>query len=184
MNHVDNKIITAQMLLHVPLCSHKEPKNVLVLTDNRAFQAEFDRYEEIEFFVVEKDYQKIIEGIREKEYDVVILDAKEKFNPLLVAQINRVLKEDGLAVALVKDVKSATADFGALFDIVMPYRFITLDGFGEAVFASKKFHPTADLILQRSDLLEGVEYYNTEIHLASFALPNFMRKELQGIYKQ
>jgi spermidine synthase len=39
------------------------------------------------------------------------------------------------------------------------------------------------MILHKSDLLEGLEYYNSDIHKASFILPNHLKNSLKGILK-
>jgi spermidine synthase len=51
------------------------------------------------------------------------------------------------------------------------------------VIASKKYHPQADIILDRSDFIEA-SYYNTELHNASFVFPNYIQKPLTGIAKR
>ncbi|MBD3824817.1 MAG: spermidine synthase, partial [Epsilonproteobacteria bacterium] len=66
------------------------------------------------------------------------------------------------------------------FKIIMPYNL----GNGEtALLASKAYHPTADVILHRVDMLDGVNYYNCDIHPAAFAMPNYIRKEYLGIIR-
>lgn len=49
--------------------------------------------------------------------------------------------------------------------------------------ASKEYHPTADVILQRADMIDGLSYYNCDVHVASFAMGNYIRKEYLGIIK-
>lgn len=51
------------------------------------------------------------------------------------------------------------------------------------ILASKEYHPTADVILQRSDLIDGLEYYNCDIHIATFVMPNYIRSTYKGIIK-
>ena len=52
-----------------------------------------------------------------------------------------------------------------------------------ALLASKEYHPTADIILQRADMLDGVEYYNSDVHPTAFAMGNNVRKAHKGIIK-
>ena len=53
----------------------------------------------------------------------------------------------------------------------------------ECIFASNKYHPTADLSLQKSDFIEESSYYNSEIHTASFMLHAHAKRELLGVCK-
>lgn len=182
MSVIDDISINAQMLVHVPLCTHKEPKEVLILSENQEIKSQIDKYEEMNFQVVDKDFVKALESADDEAFDVVILDATPSSQ--LVAQLNRITKNDGLVVSQAGEKKESMQSFGSLFRVVMPYRYTNTKAFEEVVLASKKYHPTADIILQRSDLLEDVSYYNTEVHLASFALPTYERKNLAGIYKQ
>ena len=62
----------------------------------------------------------------------------------------------------------------------MPYSF----GHNTLIFASKKFHPQAQIILQVSDLLPDCKYYNTELHNASFIHPQYITKAITGIAKR
>jgi hypothetical protein len=41
----------------------------------------------------------------------------------------------------------------------------------------------ADLILDKSDFIEDAEYYNSDIHIASFAIYEKLRKALKGVIK-
>jgi spermidine synthase len=66
------------------------------------------------------------------------------------------------------------------FKIIMPYK---LGNDQSAILASKEYHPTADIILQRADMLDNLNYYNCDIHIASFVMPNYIRKEYLGIIK-
>jgi len=69
---------------------------------------------------------------------------------------------------------------------VMPYRFEMYMYPGcnwNFIMGSKLYHPTADMILQRADLIDGLKYYNSDIHKASFILPNYIKQELGELYK-
>jgi spermidine synthase len=106
---------------------------------------------------------------------------------MVLANIQRVLKDDGLIAfateSFHKDEEKLKSDLelvGKNFWIAMPYRF----GHSTAILASKKYHPTADIVLQRSDLLNDLEYYSTEIHHASFVFPASQHKALTGIAKR
>jgi len=80
----------------------------------------------------------------------------------------------------VDDAKNTINTLGQYAKIVMPYHI----GGGElALLASKEYHPTADLILQRSDMLDNLEYYNCDVHIGAFAMGNNIRKTYLGVIK-
>ena len=54
----------------------------------------------------------------------------------------------------------------------------------EIIFASKKYHPQSEIVLQVSDLLEGCNYYSTELQNAAFVFPANITKALTGIAKR
>jgi spermidine synthase len=116
-------------------------------------------------------------------YDIVIFE--EKSDAALLAHISRVLREDGLVVLCHPDLEDVDANknvmqvLGNYFKIIMPYNA----GVGTVLLASKEYHPTADIILQRSDLLEGNRYYNCDMHIAAFAMPNYVRKNYLGVIR-
>ena len=62
----------------------------------------------------------------------------------------------------------------------MPYN---LGNAATSLLVSKEYHPTADVNLHRADMLDGVDYYNCDVHPAAFAMGNYIRKEYLGIIK-
>lgn len=184
MSMITDEMISAEMLVHVPMCTHKDPKKILVLANNKEIETQLQKYKNLTCTFVFKDFLKEVESLKEASYDVVIVDIQESINAIFIAQLSRILSKEGLFVCKNADKKPLMLACDNLFRIVMPYRYTTTKTFDEVVLASKHYHPTADIILQRSDLLENLQYYNTEVHLASFAMPNFERKDLSGIYKQ
>ena len=175
---MNQDVINAEMLTHVALCTHKEPKDVFILGSHDYINSEIDRYEGLHVDL--GNNVSSIESAKDNSFDVVIVNSDKFYEPTFVAQINRVLRKDGLIVLKVADdLKTPLGNFGSLFGIVMSYKLEDK----KAIIATKKYHPTADIILQRADLIEDLSYYNAEIHLASFALPTSLRKELLGIQK-
>ncbi len=172
-----------EMMVHTPLCTHKEAQNVLIIgstTENLKKEAS-KHNGNIEF-----GDQSILTSKDDKNIDVVVL-TDVKIDEMLLANIERVLNSDGLIAFSTsnfgKDEDRLKADLelvGKNFWIAMPYKF----GHNTAILASKKYHPTADIILQRSDLLSDLEYYSTEIHHASFVFPAAQHKALTGIAKR
>lgn len=172
-----------EMMVHTPLCTHKEAQNVLIIgSSSEALKKEASKHSgNIEFGDL-----SILTSKDEKNIDVMIF-TDVNIDEMLLANIQRVLKDDGLisfsTENFSKDETKLKADLelvGQNFWIAMPFRF----GHETAVLASKKYHPTADIILQRSDLLNDLEYYSTEIHHASFVFPAAQHKALTGIAKR
>jgi len=198
-----------EMMVHIPLCSHKLPETILVLGDTKGELAqEIARHLDFKTDIVslnvsKSNYENVksidtncleyIQTAKANSYDVVIVDQALTNNDVLIAHVNRVLKEDGLSIfkggEMFTDLDKLTLamkELGKYFKILMPYKYETL---GDAtktnllIFASKLYHPTADIILHRSDMLDNLEYYNCDIHPASFAMPNSIRTALKGISK-
>ncbi|MDA7847890.1 spermidine synthase [Sulfurospirillum sp.] len=175
---MNQDIINAEMLTHVALCTHKEPKDVFILGSHDYINNEIARHNGLHVDLCNN--VACIESAKDDSFDVVIVNSDRYFEPTFVAQINRVLRKDGLVVLkATDDLKTSLSNFGSLFSIVMTYKAEDK----RAIIATKKYHPTADIILQRADLIEDLNYYNAEVHLASFALPTGLRKELLGIQK-
>jgi spermidine synthase len=172
-----------EMMVHTPLCTHKEAQNVLIIGDSSEnLKNEASKHTgNIEFGDV-----SLLTSKDEKNIDVIIL-TNIKLDEMLLANIERVLKADGIVTfktaSFGKDSDELKNDLeliGRNFWIAMPFKF----GHDTAILASKKYHPTADIVLQRSDLLDDLEYYSTEIHHASFVFPAAQHKALTGIAKR
>ncbi len=172
-----------EMMVHTPLCTHKEAQNVLIIgnsTENLKKEAS-KHTGNIEFGDV-----SLLTSKDEKNIDVIIL-TDVRLDEMLLANIERVLKDDGVITFKTSSFSNDSDELkedlelvGRNFWIAMPFRF----GHSTAILASKKYHPTADIILQRSDLLSDLEYYSTEIHHASFVFPAGQHKALTGIAKR
>lgn len=178
------EFIKNEMMVHIPLCSHKDPKNVLIISDNiEKLEHEIQKHDKIDFDGVSCTLESISK-LDTQKYDVVISELNVE--ELIASQINRVLKDDGIVVNIIdsldniEESKKAINTLGKYAKIVMPFHV------GKeklALLASKEYHPTADLILQRSDMLDNLDYYNCDVHLASFAMGNYIRKEYLGVIK-
>ena len=176
-----------EMMVHVGLCTHKLPTQVLLASDNtEMLRGELSRYRESA--VTSVGSTNLLESFRnaeDKSADVILLDGVTD-DSAVIAHINRVLKEDGLVVLQHPSLDEVGANtslmqiMGNYFKIIMPYH---LENGTTLLLCSKEYHPTADIILQRSDLLEGHSYYNCDIHVASFAMPQYIRKNYLGIIR-
>lgn len=177
--------IYPEMMVHVPLCTHKEPKNIIIVSDHAdALLEETARYEDVEVKVIPASGQ--LEGLREEadqSADVVLMEGDG--DAAVWAHINRILKKDGLAATKHPSLDEHQSNvslmtiLGNYFKVIMPYSA----GESTLLLASKEYHPTADIILQRADLLEGQQYYNSDIHPAAFAMPNYIRKAYLGVIR-
>jgi len=186
-----------EMMVHIALCSHKLPQNVLILGDaQRELSKETDKYyEKFEVTTVEQieDIKLFLETSTPSSYDVIILN-DTTIDDDLYTIINTVLKDDGLMVMQTNDlytqtkqVQSTLKRLGKDFKIIMPYSYLveneekTQSAF--AILASKLYHPTADVILQRTDMLDNLSYYNSDIHPSAFAMPTKLKLSLRGFAK-
>jgi len=178
------EFIYNEMMIHVGVCTNKVPENVLIISDNaEGFVAEMNKHDGISYDVIAANGAALRE-IEDAKYDVVIseLDA----DAAVLAHFNRVLKEDGLLVTKHPSLDDVNANkvmmeiLGKYTKIIMPFNL----GNGEtALLASKEYHPTADIILHRADMLDGLEYYNCDVHPAAFAMGNNVRKAYLGVIK-
>ena len=175
-----------EMLIHVPLTTHKEPKSLLIISDNREnIASELAKHQFLDlnttYIETAKSFEKL-QNFQNGEFDIVILDFVPKSDKSFFAHLNRVLTNEGLI--------SSRGDFQTLnttsseFRIAMPYFVNSLTKSSEVlILASKFYHPTADINLQRSDFLDGCNYYNSDIHIASFTMPNYIKKEIAGFVR-
>ncbi|MEJ2499800.1 MAG: spermidine synthase [Campylobacterales bacterium] len=179
------EFVYPEMMVHVPMCTHKEPQNVLVVSDNpEALQAELARYGSD---VVVTHAPASLEALREvadNSIDVVLCECD--VDAAVAGHISRMLSEEGLVSmrhASLEEVQANTVLLGVLgnyFKVIMPYRLWNEE---TLLLASKGNHPTADINLHRADMLDGVQYYNSDIHPAAFAMPNYIRKTYLGMIR-
>ena len=178
------EFIYNEMMVHVPLCTNKEPKNVLIISDNAtALENEVKKHDDISFTTLACGIDEISK-VQNTTYDIVICE--DNVDAFIATHINRTLKDDGLVVMRhpslddVEANKSLMNILGNYFKIIMPYN---IGDCSTALLASKEYHPTADIILQRADMLDDLAYYNCDVHIGSFAMGNHIRKEYLGIIK-
>jgi spermidine synthase len=182
MANIENKNFAYdEMMVHIPLCSHKEIKSILVVGEvSEDFKTELDKHECKNITFSE---ELNVEG----EFDIILYN-KETPNELEMASVERCLEQKkGIFVTkasfIYKDLdvsKKEIATIGNKFWICIPYSF----GHNTLIFASKRYHPQAEIVLQVSDLLENCNYYNTEIQNASFIHPTYITKAITGIAKR
>ncbi|RLA76006.1 MAG: spermidine synthase [Epsilonproteobacteria bacterium] len=178
------EFIYPEMMVHVPVCTSKDPQNVLIVSDSADLLAkEMLKHGEITTKAIECTLDAV-RGLEDASFDVVVCEATS--DAAMLAHLSRIIKEDGqlsLAHPSLENVaenKTIISILGKYFKIVMPYHL----GNGEtALLASKEYHPTADIILQRADMIDNLNYYNCDVHVGAFAMGNYVRKEYLGIIK-
>ena len=178
------EFIYPEMMVHIGLCTSKTAQDILIVSDNaEALSAEVEKHSESTATVVSASLDAL-SGLADNAYDVVINELK--IDGAVASQISRVLKDDGQLVTnhpsldKVEENTLMMKILGQYFKVIMPYNM----GNGEtALLASKEYHPTADVILQRSDMLDDLSYYNCDVHVGAFAMGNYIRKEYLGIIK-
>jgi spermidine synthase len=179
--------IYPEMMTHIPMCTHKNPRSVKVLTNQSdLLREEMGRYRDVEVnYSGTNDLLGTLRNVADKSADVLLMDILSD-DSAIFAHANRLLSDDGLMVCKHPDLDDVAANtklmqiLGNYFKIIMPY----YDGNGATLLlCSKEYHPTADLILQRSDLLEGQQFYNCDVHIGVFAMPQYVRKNYLGIIR-
>lgn len=177
------KFIYNEMMVHVPLCTSKDPKNVLVISNGTSLEEEVKKHRAIDVKTIGCGLDPIRDEA-DSTYDVVVCECGE--DVAVLAHISRVLKDDGLVSVINPDLDNVDANkmmmqaLGKYFKIIMPYN---LGNGSTSILASKEYHPTADVNLHRADMLDGVNFYNCDIHPAAFAMGNYIRKEYLGIIR-
>lgn len=131
-----------------------------------------------------EDGYEFVKNAKDRSYDVIFIDTidalKNSFDSEFYSHISKILNTNGIVVSRAEDIgfdlekhKKRLKDIGKHFRYTMPFRAsdpLSLYGSITLIYASKKFHPTADLLLQKIDMLCDLKHYNAEIHNASFAL--------------
>ncbi|MFT7003409.1 MAG: spermidine synthase [Sulfurimonas sp.] len=178
------EFIYPEMMVHVPMCTSKNPQNVLIVSDSAdLLSKEMLKYKDISTKVVECTLDAL-RDLDESSVDVVISEMSS--DAAVLAHLSRILKDDGqlcITHPSLDDVdanKTMMKILGNYFKVIMPYN---VGNNSTALLASKEYHPTADINLQRSDMLDNNQFYNCDIHVAAFAMGNYIRKEYLGIIK-
>ncbi len=195
----ESKNFYSETVVHTALCTHPDPKKVLILNAKNGFRDEIKKHDGCEAVFVEGDPLKEIALIDDKSFDVVLLGSgfdknADEFSMPFYAQTNRCLKDNGIfiteSVNPYSDIelkKEAIKKISGFFAVVMPFRCDMPDSkecVRYFIYASKKYHPTADIILQKADLIDKLTYYSADLHIASFALPKMVERELIGVMKR
>ncbi len=219
------------MIAHVPLFVHPNPKNVLVIGGGdggtareviRHASVEKCTMVEIDKMVVDAciehipqtsqdltgdrvnliigDGVKFVKETKEK-FDVILVDSTDPIGPAtplfgteFYEDLKNCLSDDGIVVSQGEspwyqtDIqKGLIKILDDVFNDVFLYTFSNLTYPGSLwsfTFATKKYHPVKDFDASRVEK-SGLDfdYYNKGIHSAAFALPSFIKKNLEGLIK-
>ncbi len=135
------------------------------------------------------------------KFDLILVDstdpvgpAEPLFGPEFYSNIFRSLSDEGLVIAqgespfyATEMQKTLMSVISGQFPIAMPYNFSNMcypGGLWTFMMGSKKLHPLKDYSAGR--LLESglkMNYYSSDLHLASFALPQFMKNHLGSLIR-
>ena len=178
------EFIYPEMMVHVPVCTNKTPENILIVSDSADLLAkETLKHSDLTTKAVESTLDAV-RSLDDASFDVIICEASS--DAAMLAHLSRILKEDGQlsithpSLDNIEENKTIMQILGNYFKIIMPYN---LGNGSTALLASKEYHPTADIILQRADMIDDLSYYNCDVHLGAFAMPNYIRKEYLGVIR-
>jgi spermidine synthase len=136
-----------------------------------------------------------------KTYDLIIVDSTDPVGPgeglfskEFYDHCYRILSSEGILINQHEspyfekestEMKRAHKKIKSVFPIAMVYQaFIPTYPSGHWLFgfASKKYHPIHHFKTSKINQIGQItKYYNTEIHTASFALPNYVKDQLKNI---
>jgi len=192
---IDLEYIKEEMMVHIPICTHKEPSKVLVIGDMNLTQ-ELDKHACLkEIKHISRDFNEVLKEIESNYFDVIINTIEDLTQEReLLAQVVRVLSPNGVIssesfnmLSQENEFESQLKSFGEFFKIVMPYKYEASQGAivtsNTLLLLSHTYHPTADINLQRADLTDGLKYYNSDIAIGTFHLPSVVRKRFLGLVK-
>ncbi|MEL6339365.1 MAG: polyamine aminopropyltransferase [Myxococcota bacterium] len=221
-----DEFIYHEMLVHIPLCSLDNPKNVLIVgggdagclrevlkhdTIERVVQVDIDRRVTE---VAQEHFDWVAPALRDpraevlfedgvdylvrhpEEFDLVVIDSTDPrgfalnlFLSDFYRSVARALRPDGVMTAQTESPYWSTPMVGAIygelreaFEYVEAYLAqVPTYASGTWTMALAGAKPLAAKDRQRCDrLATSCGYYNAAVHDASFALPNCVRRAVEG----
>lgn len=225
-----DEFVYHEMISHVPLFTHPEPKRVLVIgggdggtarevlrhtTVDECVMVEIDEmvisackkhipvtacvFDNPKLNLVVEDAVKWVADNQSEKFDVVIVDSTDPIGPAqplfseeFYSDVFNLLTENGIVVSQgespyyqVENQKSLVSILNSKFPMVKIYNFTNLTypgGLWSFTFASKGMDPINDFQEERSEASElKMRYYNSQIHKAAFAVPEFMKTNLSKL---
>lgn len=201
----------SELLAHIPLCCIPNPSHVLLFDSFNLEIAHECLKHNIMLDCVQSDrktldslmsflphfhevnthknfsYYAQVMDLEIKKYQVAIADSI--LNKHQIDGLSRMLDKDGILIIknfhplfekerFLEQLKNCSE----FFSIVMPLFFhLNILNDKSYIFASKRFHPCADMLLQKIDLLPSLRFYNAKVHESVFTLPNFLFESLKDI---
>jgi len=150
-------------------------------------------FEDKRSHLVIRDGKEFIRTTKDK-FDIIILDlsdpvgpAADLFQKKFHRQILRRLNRDGIMVAQSESpyynamtVKQMYENLRSLFPVVKMYTAhvpVYPSGYWSFAFCSREYHPIIDVDVDRYKKLKlKNNYYNLDVHIGSFALPQYIKK--------
>ena len=187
--------IKDEMLVHVPLCTHAKPENILIIGGCEKIKVEAKKHYGLsEIVTLTENIDVEMANFKEDWFDVIVIADNFRVDRVFWGLLNKALSTNGVVTTVASNMLTEQKSFeaelkilGELFKVVMPYRYEGLNGevvtSNNLLLASHTYHPTADINLQRADLTDGFNYYNSDIAIGAFHLPTVVRKEFLGLVK-
>jgi len=143
-----------------------------------------------------QDGSKFIQT-RKNEYDIIIVDSSDPIGPAEVLfkrefyqAMYQALTAEGIVVTQAESFFYNEEVIRSLFSFIKEmypiaeYYYTMVPTYPSGIigftFCSKKYHPLSDFNPERVLKLSNLKYYNSDIHRASFILPNFAREFKQN----
>lgn len=217
-----------EMIVHVALNVHPEPRNVLVigggdggtlreiLKHKEVRTAHLCEIDEDVIRLSKKHFPNLSTGFDDPRtevfcedgaqfikkyrdfYNVIIVDSSDPIGPAEVLfqevfyrDMFNALTGDGIVITQSESFlyhKDIIADIAAFSRKIFPhyhYYYTLVPTYPSGVigfsFCSKKYHPVDDFNPGKIDNLQGLTYYDKNIHKASFALPHAFSQYLENL---
>lgn len=158
------------------------------------------RLEDKRVHICYQDGLKYVRSV-ENEYDLIIVDSTDPFGPgeglftkEFYGNCYKALREDGImvnqhespfyeedALAMKRAHKRIVESF-PISKVYQAHIPTYPSGHWLFGFASKKYHPTKDFrAVDWNTLGMKTKYYNTQLHVGAFALPNYVEEQLRDV---
>ncbi|MDQ1326150.1 MAG: hypothetical protein QG564_1275 [Campylobacterota bacterium] len=189
--------IKDEMLVHIPICTHAQPKNILIVGGCDKIKNEVEKHKSLEnILILKEDIADQMTGLGEHFFDVaIVVDENFRTDRIFWGLLHKALHPKGVVSTVASTMLVQEEAFeeelktvGELFKIVMPYCYEEMGENGyllckNLLLASKAYHPTADINLQRADLTDELNYYNSDIAIGAFQVPTISKKRFAGLIK-
>ncbi|WP_099466571.1 polyamine aminopropyltransferase [Konateibacter massiliensis] len=184
IEHID---MVEQDELVVEVCKKYLPVTACCLDDKRVD-------------IIYQDELKFVRNCH-NEYDLIIVDSTDPFGPAeglftkeFYGNCSKALKEDGIMVnqhesafynddaIMMQRIHKRIVESFPISRVYQAHIPTYHSGYWLFGFASKKYHPIKDFSSTRWNARGlGTKYYNTQLHVGAFALPNYIEELLRDV---